>query len=910
MSQGQVPPRGVVGRGWRESAAPAAGGAAPASGRGKKLVGLLAVLLALAGAVAALLFYVRNLAAPDVLSLAIREYQSPLLPPNALALQDSLVLEKRFAAGKVDRPYNVQRGDDILLALKELRKKTSAPVVVHISALARWSDGKVFLLGGDADPDRAASWVPLEDILQRIRDCPAPGKLLILDVMRPIADARFGILADDIAEKTQEALAAEKDLPFFVLCACSKGQLSLVSEELGQSVFAYYLDQGLRGSADGYGPHGRKDQRITVTELAEFVKVRVDRWAWQNRGVRQTPILLGKGDDFPLIHFRDTSEETTDGSTEAVAYPAWLREGWAVRDKAQIDLSQFGPSVLRSLDALLLRAEKRWRAGIEEARLKSEMQTDLQRIDEQIKRIADSRQTPPPRTLAMALASKKSANLALRDALRSLLPKAFNTASKIDEKDKAKKEELDKEFKQVLEAFAKEPLEGAAAVLEAATATVKLPPAQFALLLQLARQLELKSRFAETVFLDRVKAFHGVVQENDWEWPLPIVVQALQTQRQTAAISADLAQEPAFLSWVADRLKTADELRRKAEKELFAGLPTEWEQASRHLQEVERHYTAIRLRVESLRKAREVRDRALTLLPRLGPVLIARGRVENQEEQAWDAAVLTTLKIQTALAQPESAVDNADVFETAALRQNLNDLQRFFDAKVKRSLELGEDATADDYQLIQVLLENAGLTGPQREQLWRAGQKLALRLLPSTLALDDADNQGAATSISRQGDVSGSGRETTRRIWRARLAIDTMKLSGSAQAAKLEQAYQSTHEKSEDDAAWKILVRNLIEVWPRQGLVDFSASERKLPRADRLSRLLAPFDLSQVRSTERDHWSQNPALALFRKNLGEFWQWQSERCQADSAALEGDSPFRTFYTEAAEEYGRFANRLK
>src|SRR5262249_47548072 len=158
--------------------------------------------------------------------------KSPLLAPNALALQDSLVLEKRFAAGTVERPYNVQDSEGILRVLRDFRKKSSRPVVVHICSHARHHDGKVYLLGDDADLDRPETSVPLAEVLQKLRECPAPGKLLILDIMRQESDERFGLFADDIAGKVQAALAAEKDLPLLVLLPCSAHQLSLVSEEL------------------------------------------------------------------------------------------------------------------------------------------------------------------------------------------------------------------------------------------------------------------------------------------------------------------------------------------------------------------------------------------------------------------------------------------------------------------------------------------------------------------------------------------------------------------------------------------------------------------------------------------------------------------------------------------------------
>src|SRR5688500_16059175 len=81
---------------------------APASTRGRKLAGLVMLLAALAGALAALFLYLRETPSPDFVALAIREYRAPVWPTNAMALQDALLLEKRFGSKRVERPYNVQ----------------------------------------------------------------------------------------------------------------------------------------------------------------------------------------------------------------------------------------------------------------------------------------------------------------------------------------------------------------------------------------------------------------------------------------------------------------------------------------------------------------------------------------------------------------------------------------------------------------------------------------------------------------------------------------------------------------------------------------------------------------------------------------------------------------------------------
>ncbi len=104
-----------------------------------------------------------------------------------------------------------------------------------------------------------------------------------------------------------------------------------MAEELAQSIFAFYLDEGLRGYADGYGlSKGKKDRYISVLELADFVTRRVDRWAWTARGVRQTPVLYGKETctDFPLAYNVDGARASAAKITPHTKYPVWLRKDW------------------------------------------------------------------------------------------------------------------------------------------------------------------------------------------------------------------------------------------------------------------------------------------------------------------------------------------------------------------------------------------------------------------------------------------------------------------------------------------------------------------------------------------------------------------------------------------------------
>jgi hypothetical protein len=110
-------------------------------------------------------------------------------------------------------------------------------------------------------------------------------------------------LADQVGEPLFAVLkqAVQRDAALWVLCPCSAGQISLTSDELGQSAFIYYLVRGLQGLADGYNAESRTDKRVSLRELGNFLAVHVDRWARQNRGVGQVPVLFGGSPEADVI---------------------------------------------------------------------------------------------------------------------------------------------------------------------------------------------------------------------------------------------------------------------------------------------------------------------------------------------------------------------------------------------------------------------------------------------------------------------------------------------------------------------------------------------------------------------------------------------------------------------------------
>ena len=223
-------------------------------------------------------------------------------------------------------------------------------------------------------------------------------------MMNPLTDARLGLLAHDVAAAVQLDLAAVPDAARLVLCACSPGQTALFSEEQRRTVFSYYVEEGLRGAADGFNPSGTRQGQVSAKELAEFVRARVERWAWRNRHTHQTPLLIGDGGDFPLLALERRQAKPPLPIPDWEPYPEWLREAWKVRQRWWTDESyRLAPQLFRQLETTLLEAERDWRQGVEAERVQETLKSRLVRLEQKLKKASVPSLTKPP---SLALEAK------------------------------------------------------------------------------------------------------------------------------------------------------------------------------------------------------------------------------------------------------------------------------------------------------------------------------------------------------------------------------------------------------------------------------------------------------------------------------------------------------------------------
>jgi hypothetical protein len=914
-------PKPVAPRRWRNEDVRGAR-AEPGSGRRRGLFGLLVALMALVGAFVAWLLLWNPPSPPAFLSFSVTQYSDVHWPVNALAEQDSRHLLAPFQAAQNPRESllrKARRGEmftsQVRLRLVEELKKLSdhpdrdQPVIVHLACLARTdAQGQVSLLPADARPEDPASWVALADVLKWVEACPARNKLLLLDVTRPLADPRLGILANDVADRVQDLLAAKKP-PYFVLTACSRGQVALVWDEMGQSVFGHYLEEGLQGAADRYGA-GAQEGVVHVSGLAEFVTRRVARWAARLEMV-QTPFLWSGGARDFVVRAAGGKHAQRDYSDRD--YPIELRTGWDTwRAWHNSSAARTAPLTFRELAATLLRAEQRWRGGRDDAGPGPDLASLEQRRANQAPALLP--RMPPSLTLIAAQEGRK-ADPADVKRLRDFLEKIGTGA------DAAKKEvEVRGEVRKVREKEWKDKkaLDIALAVWEVASAEDTPDPYRRAVYLNKWYQQDLyagATPYVETLFLQRLSQLKETLAPQ----LTGVIRKAFRCVREGEALLGNARALP----WTRQLLGRAEEKREQGENSLFATTWAERQNAEAQFDQALRDFEAVRQAAALVMEAWATRDRALALLPAYPAYLMKRldYNLGQEAESAWTSAITLTDSLDRELAgRTEAPPSDADLRErldrvrglSAQLARSLDELSAPLKGDYVRSLS---EATPRNVFELDALLELPWAQARERPTLtpeelktlarldrgavWKQRRQLAKELFDATRHQDAAEDAGSGRTKPPDGfdEKELCQREHVRAVRRARLAVGMLRLGGYKGVDAL--ADELTAAEQDPTADLHALGAKFFEVWSREAPRQLAELKRDTPQglaaADRLSRILFPLN---------PEWpwrvADSPAALRRKQETTAYWKWLGEYYQQKSKHGEGRA--RDFYRNAAEEY--------
>jgi hypothetical protein len=578
---------------------PAQGSPATRTGGGSRRRWFAAALLVvlIGGTIAGLLVYLWPDPAPVLLAIPVTAYEHPDWQPNPWAEADARGFLEH-AGGEGTQTFQAQEKQAILRELNRAADDARGrPLVVFISALGIAESGKVHLLPGGARPDDPGTWLALDDLLSPIRRATAP-RLLILDI-RPVTDPRGVLTGEDVNEALDAALARLEqagDLPFFVLTANTPPEGANVLRPLHRTAFGLALAQGAGGEADGWNPERKRDGRVSVRELAAYTRELTHHISVVAKLPAQLPRLHGTGTDFDVFHVPRGGPAPLPSSADAEPYPDWLQAAWKDRDSWLVDRLQLrAPRVPRNLTLTATRAEQRWLAGGDPEAIKATFDASASRLREV--RATLTALSQPVGSVARAKRKPGVNPTAAREALQGV----FNRIVELPgpDRDKALATAMAAAWEKPGDT---EPFDGAAAAIFSFAKNLEKPSAeQMKQLAILAGGFKPRPpRHAELV---EIALIGGMPPDRTELWPPGTVLLMLDV--------ASLAEEAAafdgrFLPWVKATLAKADEVRRKAVRDLCDPKATDKlrRAAFADLEAVRADYAAIRAATDALTEAR------------------------------------------------------------------------------------------------------------------------------------------------------------------------------------------------------------------------------------------------------------------------------------------------------------------
>ena len=150
--------------------------------------------------------------------------------------------------------------------------------------------GNLYLAPIDCDPaNPPPTGIALEWLREKLAACKAKLKVLVLDACHAGTEKGSGA-ADSVAADELGAPFGELD-GVVTLASSSTNEQSQIWELKRQSLFSYWLDQGLRGHADL-----DLDGEITLDELYNYVYRHVTRSAKVEFSLTQTPVRIVRSD--------------------------------------------------------------------------------------------------------------------------------------------------------------------------------------------------------------------------------------------------------------------------------------------------------------------------------------------------------------------------------------------------------------------------------------------------------------------------------------------------------------------------------------------------------------------------------------------------------------------------------------
>lgn len=572
-----------------------------------------------------------------------------------------------------------------------------------------------------AQGNTPGEWFPLRDLLQNLFSGELATskrlKLLILDAARIDHDWRMGITYNGFADRLPDMY---RDLSgtipgLVILSSAGPGQVAWSSpEQLHQSVFGYFVRQGLLGAADQRSEGGDGDGEVQLGELYRYVKRQTAQWVLENRAGLQEPVLLAADPEASnafLVHAKKPhlleALPQLDPQSAAVwdrIAPYWQRHD-ALR-RRRVFLAQ--PLLWEAFQRTLLRFEQLALAGSAYRVACESLELYLDRWARELDATAELPAIPAfSLPLAEAFASPRLAEE------QAVLRKAW--------KPESRRFELEPNQKVSYLAAAAEawrlcrgPLRSDAwpDLLDFLDKTGGAPRADV----------------VEVHFLRMLQAY---LDPPVLDGRFPLVARSLATRQaaeQAAALMWPDAQENLPRSgsttdyrahyWARGPIEVADQQRRQAEDQLFVGGKDDCDEAEAHFEQTQ-GYAEGRAVAERVGQAYALRDEVWATAPYLAAWLF--DRLQSPQPDMISKCRDLVRQTQQLSDELEKSLERGEFPASlqqrrAAVDRDYQELQKAFRGRCSYLLE---SAGADPATLreIQVVLAGPLVTGQQRNRL-------------------------------------------------------------------------------------------------------------------------------------------------------------------------------------------------
>ena len=149
------------------------------------------------------------------------------------------------------------------------------------------AESTAVLLQRDFSLSNSSAVLPVREILDTVKECKAPKKLVVFDSGYLNYDRRLGVMINDFAKLVADQVKEVADPNLWVICGSSVGESSTLAFNQKQTLLAQKLFDGLLGEADGKTGQ-EPDRYIDLYELFGFAAKECVR----HSGEKQTPVLL------------------------------------------------------------------------------------------------------------------------------------------------------------------------------------------------------------------------------------------------------------------------------------------------------------------------------------------------------------------------------------------------------------------------------------------------------------------------------------------------------------------------------------------------------------------------------------------------------------------------------------------